>query len=118
VASHKIVELPGQWELHADEEGRPWLVHADGRHLEPKQFAEQLDAKDVYRALKLEEDARGMSKGGEQTDWWPTIFAARVVIGDFMNRKINGDAESDEILNREVEQALLREQRERRELWN
>lgn len=111
------VELPNSWELHADDERRPFLVHPDGRRLEPKDVAMEADAQAIYRALKLEEDRRSrLWRGVERETDWVIIWSARVVIGDFFNRKVS-QGHADEILHRETERAVKREQQERARLW-
>ena len=113
------VELPNQWELHADSERRPLLVHPDGRRLEPKDAALEGDAQALYRALKLEEDRRGRLWAGVESDFdfdWIVIWSARVVIGDFFNRKVS-KGHADQLLHEETEKAVRREQEERARLW-
>jgi len=111
------VELPNHWELHADGR-RPMLVHPDGRRLEPKDFAFEADAQAVYRALKLEEDRRGRIYAGvENSTDWIVIWSARVVIGDYFNRKTS-PFHADKLLHEETEKAVRREQLERAWIWN
>jgi len=124
----KVMELPGNWELHANDQRHPFLVHQDGRTLQPKAFCEEPAAKDVYRALKLEEDRLGrLGDGVEHSPDWICIWSARVVLGDFMNRKITGadpviskegEKVADELLNGEIEKAVRVEQATRVRLWN
>lgn len=117
----KVMELPGRWELHCDDERRPFLLHEDGRRLEPKDAAMEADAQELYRALKLEEDRRGrIITGAELTHDWIVVWSARVVIGDFFNRKVKGlsDADADQVLHEETDKAVRREQVERARLWN
>lgn len=110
------MELPNSWELHADER-LPLLVHPDGRRLEPKDIAELGDAPAIYRALKLEEDRRGrIHLGVEHDNDWIVIWSARMVIGDYLNRKVAG-FDADKILNEEIEKAVRREQIERAKTW-
>jgi hypothetical protein len=111
------VELPNRWELHAD--GRlPYLIHPDRRRLEPKEFAAEGDAQGVYRALKLEEDRLGrIYTGAEHDNDWIVIWSARMVIGDFFNRKTS-PFDADRILHEETEKAVRREQEERAKFWN
>jgi hypothetical protein len=112
----KVLDLPGGWELQADGR-RPFLEHRDGRRLEPKEAALEADAQSLYRALKLEEDRLGrVHAGAEHREDWLTIWSARVVIGDYFNRKVNPDG-ADELLHSETEQLAKKEQLERARLW-
>lgn len=111
------MDLPGGWELQADEERRPFLVHQDGRRLEPKDAAAEADAQSLYRALKLEEDRIGrLHDGAEHSNDWIAIWSARVVIGDYFNRRVSPES-ADELLHQETEKLVKREQRERALLW-
>lgn len=111
------MELPGGWELQADTERRPFLVHRDGRLLEPKAAAFESDAQLLYRALKLEEDRRGRLHDAVENDAdWLVIWSARVVIGDFFNRKVSPDR-ADDLLHQETEKLVKAEQLERAILW-
>ena len=114
----KILDLPNRWELHSDDERRPFLIHEDGRRLEPKDAAMEGDAQEIYRALKLEEDRRGrLWTGVEHSFDWIVIWSARVVIGDFFNRKVSAEY-ADQVLHEETDKAVRREQLERAQLWN
>lgn len=113
----KVMNLPGDWQLQADEERRPFLVHKDGRLLEPKAMAAEGNAQEIYRALKLEEDRLGrIYDGVELGADWIVIWSARVVIGDYFNRRVN-PGNADQLLHAETEKLVKSEQRERALLW-
>jgi len=112
----KVLDLPGGWELRADGR-RPFLAHGDGRLLEPKDAASEADAQALYRAIKLEEDRRGRLHDGVENDSdWLVIWSARVVIGDYFNRKVSPER-ADDLLHAETEKLAKQEQLERARLW-
>lgn len=113
----KVMDLPGAWCLEADDNARPLLVHDDGRRLEPKEVAFLSCAQELYTALKLEEDKRArLEYGAERTKGWLAIWSARVVIGDYFNRRVNPEG-ADDLLHRETEQLTQKQQLERARLW-
>lgn len=111
------MDLPGGWSLQADDEARPLLVHADGRRLEPKEAASEAGADGLYAALKLEEDRRSREiEGVERTKEWIAIWSARVVIGDYFNRRVDPD-NADNLFHQETEKLTRKRQVERAKLW-
>lgn len=109
--------LPGGWTLRADDECRPFLQHGDGRSLEPKVFAEERDAREVYTALKLEEDRLGrLYRGVENDPNWIVIWRARVVIGVIFADKVSPER-GDALFHKETEDVVRRMQHDRAIEW-
>lgn len=113
------MDCPGPWSLWADDEARPTFVHTDGRRLEPKQMAFEADAREVYRAVKLEEDRRSrVVHGVERTGEWTALFRARTVLAYYFNLKVNPDERDlDKFVHDETERELRKEQTERARAW-
>lgn len=112
-----VVALPGGWALRRDEEARPFLFHEDGRELDPKTFAGEGDSREVYTALKMEEDriARIHPAVDHDPDWL-AIWKARVTIGIIFAERISGEA-GDKLFHEETERAVRRMQRDRVRYW-
>jgi hypothetical protein len=99
----RVMELPAGWELQTDDEARPLLVHKDGRRLEPKAFAQEGCAQEIYVALKLEEDKVGrLRPDHERTAEFMAIWSARAVLGYFI-RQVKKD---QRILREEARQKI------------